>query len=754
VTELVGTRVPRKEGMDKVKGVAKYVDDLTREGLLHGVTVRSPKPRGRIIDIRFEGDLPWDDIVVVTAKDIAEMGGLNVVTLMIDDQPYLADGYVNHAEEAVVLLAHPDKYVVEEARKHVVIDIEDAPPVFTIAEAVAQKHVVWGEDNLQKEFLIDKGDVDTVWDTAPIVVEGEYETGAQEQLYIETQGIIAEWDDAGGATIEGSLQCPYYVQKAIKRLFDLPDKKVRVIQATTGGGFGGKEEYPSMISGHALLLARKSGKPVKIIYDRAEDMVATTKRHPSWTRHRTALDADGHLLAMDVDFIIDGGAYVTLSPVVLSRGVIHASGPYRCDNIRIRGRSVATNLPPHGAFRGFGAPQSIFALERHIDKCAKAAGLEPDEFRRRNLMKQGDTTATGQEIKEEIDLDALLGSALDKAGWAEKRARFAAHNADPNTTVKRGMGLVTFYHGSGFTGSGEVHLASVVHARAHTDGKVEILAASTEIGQGTQTIFSQIAAQALDLPYDNILIAQPDTAAVPDSGPTVASRTTMVVGKLVERVAVKIRETLQASGHLAAEYDAESFAAACQAYTAEHGELLAKVKYTPPPGIVWDDKTYKGSAYAAYGWAAYVAEVSVDTVTWEARVEDFVAVQDIGKVIHPVLAAGQVEGGVAQAIGLGIYEDVKWRDGKMWNNRMTNYIMPTSVDLPEIRVFFKEVPFEYGPSGAKGVGELPMDGPAPAIINGICDALGVELDVCPAVPERIFEAMAKQADSSEGGRAA
>lgn len=218
----------------------------------------------------------------------------------------------------------------------------------------------------------------------------------------------------------------------------------------------------------------------------------------------------------------------------------------------------------------------------------------------------------------------------------------------------------------------------------------------------------------------------------------------MVVGKLVERAAAKIRDALRAEGLLGETHTAEQFSAACKAYLETHGDLLAKVTYSPPPGIVWDDQTYQGSAYAAYGWAAYVAEVSVDTVTWEARVEDFVAIQDIGKVIHPVLAAGQVEGGVAQAIGLAIYEDVRWRDGKMWNNRMTNYIMPTSADLPEIRVFFTEVPFAYGPSGAKGVGELPMDGPAPAVINAICNALGVDIDACPAVPERIFEAMQQQ----------
>src|SRR6202011_5128934 len=248
----------------------------------------------------------------------------------------------------------------------------------------------------------------SAWADADLIVEGEYQTGAQEQLYIEPQGMIAKFDRQEGVTVWGSMQCPYYVHKALMPLLKLPSDKVRVIQTETGGAFGGKEEYPSIIACHAALLARKSGKTVKLIYDRAEDMAATTKRHPSRTRHRTAVSRDGKLLAMEIDFVVDGGAYATLSSVVLSRGTIHAAGPYACPNIRIRSKGVATNAPPHGAFRGFGAPQSLFALERHIDRVAAAAGLSPDEFRRRNFLHKGDTTATGQEICEDVDMGGLL----------------------------------------------------------------------------------------------------------------------------------------------------------------------------------------------------------------------------------------------------------------------------------------------------------------------------------------------------------
>jgi CO/xanthine dehydrogenase Mo-binding subunit len=498
-----------------------------------------------------------------------------------------------------------------------------------------------------------------------------------------------------------------------------------------------------MIAGHAALLAWKSGRPVKMVYDRAEDMAATTKRHPSRTRHRTAVTRDGRLVAMDIDFVVDGGAYATLSSVVLSRGTIHAAGPYNCPNVRIRSRAVATNVPPHGAFRGFGAPQSIFALERQLDKVAAAVGLAPDELRRRNFITKGGATATGQVIREEVDLGGLLDRAFELTDYHAKRERFARENA--GARVKRGIGFASFMHGAGFTGSGEKYLQSVVGCEATADGRVRVLAASTEIGQGTKTIFAQIAADALGLDYETIEVVQPDTADVPNSGPTVASRTCMIVGKLVESAALQIKETLKGAGLVGDAYTGEEFARACAAYVERNGPLKTFTQYTQPEGVEWDDERYRGDAYGAYAWAVYVAEVSVDTLTYETRVEDFVAVQEVGRVIHPVLAAGQIEGGVAQGIGWALYESVVWRDGRMANGQMTNYIMPTSADLPPIRVHFFESPYEGGPGGAKGIGELPMDGPAPAILNAVEHATGVSLDHVPLTPEALMDALEAEA---------
>ena len=741
----IGKSVPRKEGRKKVTGQALYVDDLSFPEMLHGATVRSPAARGKIKNISFKGDLPWDEFTVVTAKDIP---GANYVALILNDQPYLAADFVNHPEEPVVLLAHKDKYLVEEARRYVTIEIEEQPAVFTLADSLAKKQIIWGNDNVFKKFLVDKGNIDDAWSSADLIVTGEYETGAQEQLYIENNGAIAIANASDGVTVWGSMQCPYYVHKALVKLFNLPEAKIRIIQTETGGGFGGKEEYPSLIAGHAALLAWKSGKPVKIIYDRAEDMVATTKRHPSRTHHKTAVTKDGKLVAMEIDFAIDGGAYCTLSPVVLSRGTIHAAGPYFCPNVRIHSRAVATNVPPHGAFRGFGAPQSIFALERHMDKVAQAVGLTPEEFRRRNFIHEGETTATSQVIRERVDMDHLLTRALQLSEYHAKREQFAKENAARNGRFakKRGIGFATFMHGAGFTGSGEVFLQSVVSAEATAEGKVQILAASTEIGQGTNTIFSQIAAETLGLDFDSIEIVQPDTGHVPNSGPTVASRTSMVVGKLVESAVTGLKQTLIGSGLLPAQYAEADFKKACAEHLAKFGSLKTSATYQPPPNIFWDDEKYQGDAYGAYAWAVYVAEVSYDELTYEAHVEDFVAMQEVGRVLNPVLAAGQIEGGVAQAIGYTLFENVVWKDGRMANNQMTNYIIPTPADIPPIRVYFEENPYAYGPGGAKGIGELPMDGAAPAILNAIENATGVSFNAIPLMPESLMVEMVNRQD--------
>jgi CO/xanthine dehydrogenase Mo-binding subunit len=743
-TRIVGTSVPRKEGADKIMGRALYVDDIEREGMWHGATVRSSIPRGLIRSILYDRSIDWTEFTVVTADDIP---GQNIIQLIVADQPCLADGKVNHCDEAILLLAHPDKHKLREAVDAVRIEYDPLPPVFTIEESERRNPIVWGTDNLFKSFLLEKGDVDSVWDTAAHIVDGEYRTSAQEHLYIENNGVIAEWNIETGVTVWGSLQCPFYVHKSLLSVLDLPEDKVRVIQTETGGAFGGKEDYPSVLAAHAALLARKSGHPVKMVYDRMEDLAATTKRHPSRIRHRTALDLDGKLLAMDIDLATDGGAYSTLSSTVLSRATLHSPGPYVCPNVRVRSHSWATNTVPYGAFRGFGAPQAIFAVERHMDEIAAAIGIDPIELRRRNFLHDGDTTATEQLMRDPVILDQLLDRALAESDYDAKRARFAREN--PNSPVKRGMGISAFYHGSGFTGSGERNLNSLAGLDVTPEGKVRVLVSSTEFGQGTNTILTQIAAESIGIDYDDIAMAPADTGIVPNSGPTVASRTSMVVGRLIERAGLQLVNLLREHAALGKHFTRDEFFAACERYRALNGNVESLCRYEAPPDIFWDDQKYRGEAYPAFGWSIQVAQVAVDTLTYSAEVEEFWAVQEVGRVLNPALAGGQIEGGVAQGIGYALYEKVLLQNGHMANNQMTNYIMPTAEDVPPIHVFFEQIPFQHGAYGAKGIGELPHDGPAPAILNAIRDATGIGFRAIPLLPEDLFAELAAQLPAEE-----
>ncbi len=732
---VVGTSVPRKEGPAKLQGAARYVDDLTLPNMIHGATVRSTIPRGRILAIDFPPEIPWHEYTIAVAADIP---GRNMVPLFLEDQPLLASDRVNHQAEPILLLAHPDRHRLAQAVAAVRITYAPETPIFTLEDSLAQNEIIWGEDNTFKSFHLEHGEVDAAFAAADLIVEGEYRTGAQEQLYIETNGMIAQ-ATLDSVTVHGSLQCPFYVHRALKAIFNLDDAHVRVVQTETGGAFGGKEEYPSMIAGHAALLALKSGCPVKMIYDRSEDMAATTKRHPSRVRHRTAVSRTGQLLACDIEIVIDGGAYATLSGTVCSRATIHAAGPYQWPAVRVRSAAVATNTPPSGAFRGFGAPQSLFALERHMDKIARAVGLPPEELRRRNFLRHGGTTATGQTIHQPLDLDALLNRAFEVSDYYAKSHNF--HTENHNSATKRGIGFAVFMHGAGFTGSGERLLNSEVGLEATPEGRIRILVSSTEFGQGTNTILAQIAAETLNCPYESIEVAPPDTSVVPNSGPTVASRTAMIVGGLIQQAANNLLTALGQSGHLRSPHTPEDLAPAIQAYLTQFPNLKSSGRYQSPGNIFWDDRAYLGDAYPSYAWAVYVAEVAIDTTTYTPSVTRFHALQEVGKVLHPILAAGQIEGGVAQGIGYALYEKCVWQNGVMANNQMTNYIMPTAADLPPIHVHFAEIPYEHGAFGAKGIGELPMDGPAPAILNAIENALGIPFNHIPLMPEDIFEAM-------------
>jgi CO/xanthine dehydrogenase Mo-binding subunit len=487
---------------------------------------------------------------------------------------------------------------------------------------------------------------------------------------------------------------------------------------------------------------------------------------------------------------------------VLSRGTIHAAGPYHCEHVHIHGEARLTNSPPYGAFRGFGAPQTLFAVERHMDEIARRIGIDPVEMRRRNLLKHGQRTATSQVRRDPLDHAGQMDEALQLID-RENRQRTHDQFNQTHPYLRRGIGIATFYHGAGFTGAGESYLASKVWVEGLPDGKVRVLTAQTDMGQGTTTILAQVAAEALALPQDQVEVTMPDTSLVPNSGPTVASRTAMVVGNLVAKACADLagqatqrldrfqknrsghastnepRAPASGSGHASTNEPrapasgsgprpraavpegerrpfkqrtsfetalgdepttGEGLQNAIRAWHAAHPNqrLIGRAEYHKPAEIQWDEVDYRGDAYATFGWATYVAEVEVDLRTFGARVTDFVAMQEVGRVLNPTLATGQIAGGVVQGIGWALLEEVVCHDGAMANAQMTNYIIPTAADLPPIRVVFQEEPAPFGPGGAKGIGELPMDGPAPAIANAISRALNISANEIPLTPERLM----------------
>ena len=722
----VGKNEPRRDGPVKLTGRALYLDDIVIPGCWHGVTVRSTVPHGRIKSITYEPGFPWNECVIVTAKDIP---GKNVVALIEPDQPLLADGIVRHREEAIVLIAHADRATAYEAAKRVKIEYEKLPPVFDMEKS----------DKTFKSYEIKRGDVDAGFAAADFIVEGSYSTPSQEQAYIENNAVAA-YEENGVLIINGSIQCPYYVLKAMKQIFNRDESKIRIIQAVTGGGFGGKEEYPSMIAGHAALLSLKAGRPVKIVYDRHEDMVATTKRHPAITRHRTGLTKDGKLLAQEIEVIMDGGAYATLSAVVLSRGTLHAAGVYECPNVRVRSKVVMTHTPPNGAFRGFGAPQTLFAVELHWEKIADKIGIDSLTLRQRNIFKLGSTTATGQILLESVGAGECLQKTVKNSKYVAKRKEYDRWNKNGANPTWKGIGLAVCHHGAGFTGSGEVYLASRAGIALTQHGQLIVLAASTEIGQGTNTMFAQIASDALGVPASWFSVETPDTHKVPDSGPTVASRTCMIVGGLVSRATHDLKRAFEVEYGRVPRTTADlkkAAAALCKGVSARRFE----VQYEKPPDVTWNDATYQGDAYGVYSYAAIVVDLDIDKLTYEVRVNKVTTAQDIGKAINPLLAEGQIIGGSTQGLGWALLEEPIFKDGVMINATFTNYVIPTSLDTPPFEVLLVEKPYSRGPFGAKGVGELPMDIPGPAVAAAVKHAIGRLIPTLPHTPERISRAL-------------
>ncbi len=741
---VIGASIDRPDAIDKVRGAARYVSDLALPGMLYGAVIRSTLPHARIKGIDLSAAESTPEVFCTAVA--ADIPGENVVHVIYDDQPALAEEIVRYAGEPIALVAATTRDAARAAAKRARIDYDELPvvsdPLVAVlpnASQVADPAAVEEGKNVFNHMRLRKGDVGTGFAQADVIVEGEYRTGYQEHAYLETQGALAVPEENGVMAIYGTMQCPFYVQGAVAHVLGLPLAKVRVVQTTTGGGFGGKEDVPSLIAALAAILAWKAHRPVKLVLDRAEDVLTTSKRHPSIVRYKTGAKRDGTITAIEVEFFYNAGAYQTLSSAVLWRGLVHAAGPYRVPNAKVDGYSVATNTVPNGAFRGFGSPQVIFAHESQMDKLAEKLGIDRLEIRKRNALRVGDETSTGQVLNESVGILPAIERAGALADWENRLKRIAEFNAR-HKDRRRGLGISSITYGVGLGGKAPFLDKAGAYMKLEADGSVTVAVGTVEMGQGLITALTQIAAEALGIPVERIQLAPVDSSRVPDSGPTVASRGTMMSGLAIVDAANKLRERIEAVaaelgipkdeipdnlGKIASEFWLRNLDPAVEGW----GK-------TPP--VDWDQKTGLGKAYMVYAYACHIAEVEIDLVTGETSVEGYVAVHDSGRIINRRLAEGQVEGGIAQGLGFALMEEIMEKDGILLANGFTTYRIPTIRDVaPNVKVDFVEAAFSEGPFGAKGIGEVPLMASHAAVSRAVAHALSADVKSYPLSPDRV-----------------
>lgn len=681
----ISKSVTKKDHGIKINGSAMYVADWPHENMLHGKLVRSPHARARILAINLP-PLPEGYFAV----DKTDVPGINEVHIVMDDTPVFADETVEYIGDPVLMVVGPDEKMVAQLASSVEIEYEELPAVLDMRHS----------DTAFFDYNFGRGDMDSAFSEADKIYEEEFETGYQEQAYLEPQGMIAEYSD-GKMTVRGTLQCPYYVHGAIAKAMGFSPDKVRTIQDTTGGGFGGKEAYPSILGCQVAVAAYKAGgKPVRVVYDRREDMEFTSKRHPSLCRYKVALK-DGRITAMDIDVRFNSGGFSTLSAVVLQRGIIASPGVYNVENLKIRGRAMKTNTVPTGAYRGFGAPQTFFAVEMMMDHIASDLGEDPLTFKKRHMVVQNDATSTGGKYHFPVPLPAMIDEVDEMSGYQKKWAEYQK----PQTgRWRKGIGLSLWFHGAGFTGSGERDIIkAVVKLRKTKDGDVDILASQSDLGQGIATTFCKIVANELNLPIEKVRYENPDTDGVPDSGPTVASRSLMTVGELLRRATITLRSQWE-----------------------DGKEQIVEERFQEPDFVIpFDLDKFQGDAYPTYAWAVSVVEVQVDTLTGVNEVLGAWASFDVGTPIDMNIVVGQMEGGLMQGLGYSSMEQMATdASGRIRNNSYSDYIIPTSVDVPNLQVKMHVEEYPLGPYGAKGAGELPLVGLPAAYIPALQQALG------------------------------
>jgi CO/xanthine dehydrogenase Mo-binding subunit len=752
--QTVNKPAKRADALGKVTGTAQFGADLFPDGALWGQVLRTPHPHAKIkkIDISKAAALPGVE-AVLTAQDIP---GSHTFGVVIANQQVLAKDTVRYLGDGVAMVAARSKEIAEAALTLIDVEYEVLPAIFDPVEALKEGAPQIHADapgNVAAYHCLRNGDVEKGFAQADVVVEREYETQSIEHAYIEPEVAVAVPGlNSQQITVYGSIQNPFSCRKALSVVLGLPLNQVRVVQSFMGGSFGGKDEVMSALCARASLLALRTGKPVKMVNTREESIRESYKRHPYKMRYKVGATKEGKLTAMEIYVVADAGGYASMTPFVTWRSVVQATGPYMIPHVKTDIYGAYTNNCYTGAMRGFGSPQVIFANESLMDELAYELGLEPIELRRLNGLRQGSVTATGQKLdNHHVSLMEVMDKAMEKSDYLNK---VKAYRNQEGKKIKKGIGLACSYRGCSLGAEGVDATGALVSVQY--DGTVYVYSGLAENGQGLGIIFSQIAAEELGIPVDKVVFMPTDTALIPDGGPTVASRSTLMGGNAVRLAAEKVRETLLAAAALQLKASSEelawgegnfwvkndssrhlTFQEAIDA-ARNQGEMLTALGWFKSPKVSWDEHNGQGDAYFTWVYGCQIAELEVDTETGYVKVSHVTAAHDVGCAINPETVRGQIFGGVVQGMGYALLEDLQQFNGVINADNFDEYLVPGIMDTPEITPIIVENADSYGPYGAKTIGEPTLELIAAAIASAVCNATGKQIRELPIDLERVL----------------
>lgn len=752
---VVNHPISRIDAIEKVTGRAKFADDLAFDGMLYGRVLRAKYPHAKILelDTRKAEDMPGVAAVIT----YADIPGAQAIGPVRPDMPIFVSTRTMYLGDALAMVVAETPEIANRALRLIQVEYRELPAVFDVEEAVSESAPLLHKDypgNIVNHYPLRKGDVEEGFKESDIVLERTYTTQMIEHAYIEPEAAVAVPGPAGGTvTVYGSIQNPFTARRHVAQVLGVSLNKVRIIQCAMGGSFGGKDDVVSAICARAAVAAVKCGRPVKIVNTREESIIESYKRHPYVMKYKVGATRSGKLLAMEICILADAGPYSSMTPFVTWRSVVQATGPYEVPNVKTDVYGVYTNNTYTGAMRGFGSPQIIFAQESLMDELAEELGMDPLEFRLSNAFRQGSQTASGQVLDEHtVSLVHVIEKATEAIGYSEKRKVYTERKTQKGRV--RGIGFAASYRGVSLGAEGVDAAGALVSVQP--DGSVCLHSGLAENGQGLKTVFSQIASEELGCRFEDIVFMDTDTSVIPDSGATVASRSTTMGGSAVRNAAHKVRETLLgvAAELLNAPHE-EITAAGGKMYVKEDptrrvdfkdvakaaygkGLLMAAIGWYQAPKVSWDEETGQGKAYFTYVYGCQAAEVEVDCATGQVKVLRVVAAHDVGRAINPATVEGQIYGGVAMGMGYGILEEVELQEGATKTRNFDEYLIPTSMDVPEIVPIIVENPDSYGPYGAKAIGEPTCELLAPAIANAVYDACGKRIRRLPLDLERVL----------------